>query len=50
MSLVDGRNCVATDDGVDVVHGPDHFELRSALIPWDVADREGGRAYYMRLP
>ena len=47
-AFIDGHAYVATDDGVDVVHVDGTDLSYEALIPWNVSDREGGRAYYMR--
>ncbi|MDQ3524904.1 MAG: hypothetical protein M3451_07615 [Chloroflexota bacterium] len=44
-----GRFYIATDDGVDVV-SLDGAELEFvSTVPWETADRSGGRAYFHRL-
>jgi hypothetical protein len=47
-AFVDGHAYVATDDGIDIIHVDGTDLSYEALIPWNVSDREGGRAYYMR--
>lgn len=47
-AVVNGHAYVLTDDGVDIVHIEGDQLEHEAVVPWNVAGREGGRGYYLR--
>lgn len=48
-AVVNDKIYVATDDGVDVVDVSSGELVYEMTLPWAASDREGGRAYYVRV-